>query len=150
MPAEYRAKIEESRPRLNAIAREQYGLELNPGPFGINSRPALTAAKWAESQEVGLAYHSRVMDAYWRLGLDISDVQVLREVVGAIGLNADELDAVLADPGWATAVDEDITLARELGLNSVPAMVFAQQFLVSGAQPYEVLCRVVEQIRAGD
>ena len=48
MSPEYRARIEAARPQLYAMAREQYGLELNVGTFGINSQPALVGAKFAE------------------------------------------------------------------------------------------------------
>ena len=57
MPPEYRRRIEASRPMFNKRAREQYGLEINSGPFGINSRPALVAEKYAESQGKGETFH---------------------------------------------------------------------------------------------
>lgn len=83
MPAEYRAKIEAGRPRLHAITREHYGVEMHQGPFGIDSRPALIGAKFAEAQGRGPAYHRGVMQAYWVLGRDISDIGVLAEIAAA-------------------------------------------------------------------
>src|SRR5699024_4836834 len=47
MPPECRAQIEAGQPRLLAMAREQYGLALNAGPFGIDSRPALIGEQYA-------------------------------------------------------------------------------------------------------
>ena len=47
---EYLARIEASRPRLIQMMWEMYGVDLQPGPFGINSRPALIAAKFADAQ----------------------------------------------------------------------------------------------------
>jgi predicted DsbA family dithiol-disulfide isomerase len=41
----------------------------------------------------------------------------------------------------------DVYQAYRYGLNGVPALVFANKYLVSGAQPYEALAQVVEQIR---
>jgi hypothetical protein len=41
---------------LEKRAREQYGLDINAGPFGIDSRSALIAEKYAESQEKGEAF----------------------------------------------------------------------------------------------
>ncbi|MEZ4634513.1 MAG: hypothetical protein R2856_05975 [Caldilineaceae bacterium] len=61
---EYRAKIEAGRPQLYATAREQYGVEMNPGPFGLDSRPALIAVKYAEEMGAGNAFHAAaVLDA---------------------------------------------------------------------------------------
>ena len=43
--------------------------------------------------------------------------------------------------------DDDIALAQEYGINGVPALVFANKYLVSGAQPYSVLQQVIAQIQ---
>ncbi|RIK48763.1 MAG: DsbA family oxidoreductase, partial [Chloroflexi bacterium] len=73
MSPEYRERIAQGRPRLEAIAREQYGIELSQGPFGIDSRAALRGAKLAERAGLGKAYHAAVFHAYWVEGEDISD-----------------------------------------------------------------------------
>jgi predicted DsbA family dithiol-disulfide isomerase len=148
MPAEYRARIEEGRPRLNAIAREQYGLELNQGPFGIDSRPALVGAKLAELRGVGPEYHARVMRAYWGEGQDIGDAAVLTDIAETIGLDRDEFLAALEAKEFVRAVDEDIAQAQEFGLNGVPVIVFAEKYLISGAQPYPVLVDVADKVLA--
>jgi predicted DsbA family dithiol-disulfide isomerase len=48
---------------------------------------------------------------------------------------------------WDSAVTADVYQAHRYGLNGVPALVFANKYLVTGAQPYEVLVQVVEQIQ---
>ena len=77
---EYRAKIEGYRPQMRLIAKERYGLEINEGPFGINSHLALVGAKYAEAHGVGDAYHDAVFRAYWQEAKDISDTAVLAEI----------------------------------------------------------------------
>lgn len=136
------------RPRLYAIAREQYGLELNQGPWGINSRPALIGAKYAEAQGVGPAYHGAVMHAYWQEGKSIADLDVLGDIAVAVGLERTPFLVALQDPTLEQAVLADIATAHNYGINGVPALVFINKYLVSGAQPYAVLTQVVEQIRA--
>jgi predicted DsbA family dithiol-disulfide isomerase len=128
-------------------AREQYGVEINPGPFNTDSRPALIAEKFAESQGKGNAFHEAVMHAYWQEARTIDDPQVLQEIARNTGLTTDNLDAVLQDRQYEDAVNADIMQAREYGLDAVPALVFADKYLVSGAQPYEVLKRVIEKIQ---
>jgi predicted DsbA family dithiol-disulfide isomerase len=146
IPPEYRARIEAFRPQLLQVARERYNRELNQGPFGIDSRPALIGAKFAEQQGVGAAYHDRVMCAYWQEARDISDRAVLAELAEAVGLASGALLAALDDPTYDAAVQQDIDLARQYGLNGVPALVFDNRYLVSGAQPVDVLRRIVAQI----
>ncbi|GIV77676.1 MAG: hypothetical protein KatS3mg050_2070 [Litorilinea sp.] len=145
---DYRARIEESRPRLYAIAREQYGLEMNPGPFGIDSRPALIGHKYAESQGKGAAYHDRVMRAYWQEAQDIGQPDVLTELAREVGLDATAFLQALTDPVYQQAVDEDIAQAQAYGLTAVPALVFAEKYLVSGAQPLYLLEKVVRHVAA--
>lgn len=136
------------RPRLYAIAREQYGLELNQGPWGINSRPALIGAKYAEAQGVGPAYHDAIMRAYWLEAQSIEDREVLAQLAVANGLDRDAFLTALDDATLEQEVLNDIAWAHNNGINGVPALVFQEKYLVSGAQPYEVLTRVVDQIRA--
>lgn len=148
MSPDYRARIEAGRPRLLAIAKETYGLDLHQGPFGIDSRPALVGAKVAEAQGVGPAYHRAVMEAYWQAGKNIEDRTVLAGLAEEVGLARDEFLAALDDPAYDQQVQADIDMARQYGLNGVPAIIFDMRYLISGAQPYPVLVEAVEQIMA--
>jgi len=143
-----RAQIEASRPLFQKRAHEQYGLDIDAGPFGIDSRPALIAEKYAESQGKGEAFHKAVMKAYWQQARSIDDKAVLKEIAEQVGLNTENFDDVLTNPDFDAQVSADIDLAREYGLSGVPALVFADQYLVVGAQPYAVLKQVVEKILA--
>lgn len=146
---EYRARILAARPRFEAMAREQYGVEINVGPFGVDSRPALVGAKYAEEMGVGEAYHDGVFRAYWQQGQSIEDVEVLAGIAERVGLAREPFLAALAgEGGWQTAVTADVEQAYQYGLSGVPALVFANKYLVSGAQPYEVLAQVADQVAA--
>lgn len=147
MSPERRAQIEASRPQFAERAREQYGLEVHAGPFGINSRPALVAEKYAESQGKGDEFHDAVMKAYWQQARDISQTDVLQEIAASVGLDTGNFVSVLENPEFDGEVDTDIDLAHEYGLNGVPALVFDNKYLVSGAQPYDLLKQVVERVQ---
>jgi predicted DsbA family dithiol-disulfide isomerase len=148
MPAEYRARIDANKPRLLAMAQEQYGLELNQGPFGIDSRPALRGAKFAEAQGLGGEYHHAMMYGYWTEAKDIGDLDVLTELAVSIGLDREAFLAALNAPDIDDEVQSDIDQAQQLGINSVPAMVFDNRCLISGAQPYPVLVQATEHVQA--
>ena len=130
---------------MEAMARERYGLEINSGPFGINSRPALVGAKFAEAQGVGDAYHDAVFRAYWQEAKNIEDLDVLAGVATAVGLDRNQFLAALNDPHYQQAVMADVEQAFQYGLSGVPALVYNNKYLVSGAQPYELLAQVAEQ-----
>ncbi len=148
IPPEYLARIKATEPRLNRMAREQYGLELNRGPMGIHSRSALIGAKVAEAQGKGPQYHNAVLQAYWQRANNIEDLDVLAEIARSIGLARESFLAALRDARYSAQVDADIDEAYSYGLTGVPALIFGQRYLVSGAQPYEVLRQVVEKVEA--
>jgi predicted DsbA family dithiol-disulfide isomerase len=148
IPPEYKARIEQARPVFASSMLAEYGVTISVGPFGINSRPALVAAKLAEAMGKSEVYHDATHHAYWVEGRDISNHEVLLELMKQIGLEPNQLEAALSDPRYEAEVDEDIAEAREFGLEGVPAMVFNNKYLVTGAQPYAMLARAVEQIQA--
>ena len=127
-------------------AREQYGLEMNVGPFGIDSRPALIAEKYAETQGKEGAFHEAVMQAYWQQARSIDDMAVLKEIAEQVGLSTENFDDVLANPSFDAEVSADVELAHEYGLTGVPALIFADRYLVMGAQPYDTFKQVVEKV----
>ncbi len=142
---EYRAAIEAKRPQMVRMARERYGLEIDSGPFGIDSRPALIGAKFAEAQGVGEAYHDAVFRAYWQDAQNIEDLNVLAEVATAVGLDRDQFLAALNDPHYQQEMMADVEQAFQYGLSGVPALVYNNKYLVTGAQPYELLAQVAEK-----
>lgn len=146
MPAEYRAQIEAGRPRLYAIAEEQYGLKLNQGPFGISSRLALVGAEVARALGRGKEFHWAVLRAYWAEGQDISQLSVLIDLAESVGLDRDRWAIGVGEPDYDRAVQADVDLAAQYGLSSVPAIVFEMRYLVSGAQPYATLMEVTQQV----
>ena len=88
------------------------------------------------------------MRAYWQEARDIGNRDVLAEIAGTLGLSCDEFLAALNDPAFDAEVQADIDLAHAYGLNGVPALIFDNRYLVSGAQPADVLRRLVAQIGA--
>lgn len=127
-------------------AREYYGLEMNPGPLEANSRPALMLEKYAETQGKGAAFHVAAMRAYWEQSKDIGDMAVLREIAEEVSLNTKDFEQILASETFNEQVNADEERAHEYGLTGVPALIFAEHYLVIGAQPYQVLKQVVERV----
>ena len=71
---------------------------------------------------------------------------VLKEACSRLGLDPDEAERILACGEFAKAVDEDWDYARKLGVTAVPTFLAAGRAVV-GAQPYEVLERLVKVAR---
>ena len=142
VPEWYRQKVLAARPHFEESMREQHGVTIKSGPWGINSRPALIGHKIALEQGKGETYHQAIMKAYWQEAKSIEDLTVLKEIATSIGMNGEAFITVLNNPGYDQLVSADVATAHISGITAVPAIVFNQKYLVSGAQPYEILEKV--------
>lgn len=82
--------------------------------------------------------HDRLMNAYWVESLNIGDRKVLRNLAVGAGLDAGEVDEVLAGDGYRERVETSTGQAAAIGATGVPAWVLDGRLLVLGAQPREV------------
>lgn len=89
-----------------------------------------------------------LFEAYFTLGLDVGDQQILADLGAAAGMERARVLALLADPATAQAVAADEKLARGLGLNGVPSVVIEGHFLFSGAQPAPMIARALRDAAA--
>jgi predicted DsbA family dithiol-disulfide isomerase len=121
---------------------------MNQGPFGQNSRPALIGAKYAEEQGLGAAYHDALLKGYWTEARMIESPGDLASFAHQIGLDSDGLLAALDQPSYIEQVDVDVQQAAAYGLSGVPAIVFENRYLLSGAQPVATLRQVCDRILA--
>lgn len=146
IPPEYRARIEANRPIFAARVKRDYGIEINQGPFSINTRELHQLKKYADTQGKGTAFHDAALDAYWMFGLDVSNPTVQQNILKQVGIETPVAE-ILAIPDYKAQVIADERMAYDNDMNGVPAMVFDQKYLVVGAQPLDVLKQVVEQVR---
>lgn len=86
--------------------------------------------------------------AYFTQGADISDEETLKKLSAEIGLNAAEVDAVLASDEFADAVRMDQYKAQQMGIKGVPFFVVNQQYGISGAQGGQVILKALQGIWA--
>lgn len=148
--AVHRRRIAESWPRVQQMARERFGLELKrmDDPAPRNTRLAHIGAKFALAHGQAEAYHKAVFQAHWRDLRDITAVDTLAEIARAAGLDEAGFRASLTDPAYIAAVEGDEYWAWQQGLQGVPAFIFGNRYLVSGAQPVDVLEEVYDRCLA--
>jgi len=95
------------------------------------------------------AVKERFFRGYMSEGEAIGEHEVLVRLAADAGLDADEVRAVLASDRYASDVRAEEDAARRLGIQGVPFFVFAGKHAVSGAQPADVILRVLEQAWEG-
>lgn len=88
----------------------------------------------------------RLFRAYFTDGEHIADHDTLARLGVEIGLDRDEVQAMLAGDDFADAVRADVAEAHALGIGGVPTFVVDRRFAVTGAQPPELIQRALEQI----
>ncbi|MCL4296394.1 MAG: DsbA family protein [Anaerolineae bacterium] len=143
----YRERIEAGWPQVQQIAQERFGVEMKSHRWGVKSRLALEGAKYAEEKGAGPAYHEAMFKAHFVEDRDFGDPETLGDLAAEVGLDrAEFLDAV-KNRAYAPQVDADIRQAQVYGLQGVPAAIIEQKYLISGAQPFEALLDIVQQVK---
>ncbi len=90
-----------------------------------------------------------IFAAYFEFGRDIGDVATLVAIAREVGLDGPAVAAQLAGDAGEAQVLADVAFARQAGISGVPFFIFNEKYAFSGAQPPEVMGRVLRQV-AGD
>ncbi|MGI2107904.1 DsbA family oxidoreductase [Shewanella frigidimarina] len=102
------------------------------------------AAETGKQTDLKLALFS----SYFTEQKNPDDIEVLIEAATKVGLDAAEARAVLSDKRFETAVKEEEQLWISRGIQAVPAIVFNQQYLVSGAQDPDTIAELITKLLA--
>jgi predicted DsbA family dithiol-disulfide isomerase len=130
-------EVEAKNVRMSGLMAAE-GLPYGPRSHTYNSRLAQEVGTWAETQPGGSAIHDKFFEAYFVNNRNIGDVDVILQIVGAVGLDETEARAVIEERRFKDAVDADWAKSGQYGVTGVPTFVAAGHGLV-GAQPYETL-----------
>ena len=79
---------------------------------------------------------------------DVSTKAVLKEALLSVGLDADEALAKLDDEAARLAVRDQQNYWKNMGVNSVPTIVFNRKSAVTGAQPVATFKQVLTELLA--
>ena len=105
---------------------------------------------WAGLEGKQLPLKLALLRAYHGEGKDTSDHAALVAAAQSVGLDADEAREVLESGRYADEVRAEEHEYQAAGIQSVPAIIFNEQYLVSGGQPVETFEQAILQILAGD
>lgn len=125
------------------------GLEYNRPETVPNTRLALRMSELARERGLHEPFHHRLMDAYWSEAVNIGDPDELRRLAGEAGLEADDVERVIAEPSaYLEAVEGSTYQAQSIGINAIPAFLLDRRLLVVGAHPLETFRRAFAQLAA--
>ena len=133
--------------RPEDIKRMMEHLRTMGAPFGItfvdrpilsNSRLALQAAEFAREQNLFDPFHSALFAAYFSLGLDIGNIDVLAMIAHDAGLDAGAMKQALQAGKYLPRLEAVKEEAAMRGVSGVPAFFIKDKKSVVGAQPLAV------------
>jgi len=110
-----------------------------PLPNHPNARPAAEAAACAADQDKFWAYHDKLFADPGHL----ADAD-LKQSAASLGLDASKFTACVDGHKTKDKVDADIAAGREAGVDGTPAF-FINGRMLSGAQPYDVFKRLIDE-----
>ena len=100
----------------------------------------------ADTQGLGGAMKERLLAAYFTEGRSVSDPAELADLGVEVGLDRTRVDAVMAGDEFGAEVRADEAQAVELGCTGVPFFVVDGKFGIPGAQPPDVLLRLLNRV----
>lgn len=101
---------------------------------------------WADTQGGKHDLKMALFTAHFTDRRDVSDLAVLADIAAETGLDRSEALAVLQTQSFAPAVRQIEEFWRKQGIQGVPAMIFDQQHLVTGAQGIENYTVILHQL----
>jgi predicted DsbA family dithiol-disulfide isomerase len=104
--------------------------------------------RWAHAQGVQDDVVERLFVAYFENGEDIGNIRVLSDIADLCGMDGTEVADLLESDTDVALVEREDTLAHEMGVTGVPAMIFGNKIAVSGAREPEVLAMVMDKALA--
>jgi protein disulfide-isomerase len=110
-----------------------------------NSFEAHRIIQLAKTQNLGDEAEERFFKAYFMEGKNLSDTLTLIELAKEIGLNETRVQGVLKGSEFANEVNQDVSLANQIGVQGVPFFVFNRKYAVSGAQPVSTFLNVLQK-----
>jgi predicted DsbA family dithiol-disulfide isomerase len=89
-----------------------------------------------------------LLEANFTHGQNLGDPEVLAAAAEKAGLDAVQAHAIVESTQFAEEVRVEEQLWMSRGINSVPALVFNERYLVSGAQSVETFEQVIRELAA--
>jgi hypothetical protein len=114
-----------------------------------NSFNAHRLIQLAKTKGLGDAAEERLFKAYFSEGLHIGDSATLVRLGAEIGLDPDEVSAMLAGDAFTEAVRIDEYEAQQFGIRGVPFFAIDRKYGVSGAQSADHILGALEQAWKG-
>ena len=132
------------------IAKHFESIDLTANLDAITKTPNTVDAHrlihWAGIEQVQGAVVDALFAAYFVEGRDIGDVDTLCDVADSASMDAAVVRKLLSTDEDAQMIRDRDSHSRQMGVNSVPTFIVANQHAVPGAQPAELWIKVISEL----
>ncbi|MFB6293450.1 MAG: DsbA family protein [Halonotius sp.] len=140
---DYFEQARESVRRLQEKYDVEMAMDLATEVDSLNAQVASYYVKQHDDYETWLAFDEAIFAALWTDGRDIGSEEVLLDLAGDVGIDADEISAALDDERLRDELTDDFVAAQQAGVTGVPTFA-SDGHAARGAVPPEHLQRLVE------
>ncbi len=139
----------EVRERIRALAADVgFTMAQARGARIYNTFDAHRLLHWAAQEGRQLPLKHALFVAYFTLGLDPSDPDVLVAAAGQAGLDPARASEIVAGDDYAVEVRADEARWRAEGITSVPTVIVNDRYLIQGGQPPAAFEKAIRRIAA--
>jgi len=127
---------------------QQLGFQFNfsDDKYIYNTFQAHQLLHWAQLQGKDHELKLALFAGYFSAGKNIADRETLLDIAESVGLERDAAVQVLAGEDYAQAVRDKQQFWHSQGITGVPAMIFQQRHLVTGAQGEQNYTAILQQL----
>lgn len=116
-------------------------------PNSIDSHRVIALA---QEQGVARPFVEALFSTYFIHGEDIGDHRVLIRLAEECGVDARLTEALLLSDTGVSGIYDENSHAHRFGINGVPAYVFNDDWVISGAQEPQVIARMLDAAAVSD
>jgi len=109
----------------------------------FNAHRLLHWAKEEHGAEAQLRLKKELFHTYFTLAINFDDQENILDAVARAGLPIKRAQEILNSNEYAQAVRDQEQKYMQLGINSVPAIIFNSQYLIQGGQAPEVFAKAL-------
>lgn len=136
-----------NRERLSAIGAEVgFSFNFTDETRTWNTLAAHQLIHWAAAQNRGTAMKLALLKANFTDNRNVSDLDVLAEIAGDAGFDAEVARDILASRALEKPVLDEMRYWHDNGVRGVPTMIFLGRYKVTGAQGVANYRSILEQL----
>jgi len=112
----------------------------------VNTRDAHILLEYAKENGKQTELKMRLVESFFSERKDVSNREILKQALIEVGLNVEEAMSRLESEEAGNQIQSKAAYWKNLGVTSVPTIVFNQKSAVTGAQPVTVFKEVLTEL----